>query len=484
MRARYRGKTVIAGVDELYQTNAIRFKIQGFHRLLREFPLYRGSLVLVQVCFQQRSVTAAGQQQRLYEQQVEAAAAACNAEFPRSVELVLLSGSYYPASERMALWRVADVYLNTALAQGLNLHPQEYLLARREAGGIVIVSEFANSHEFLNGALSVNPWDVTSIVGQLETALAMSRQEVAVRQQRDILSISRREKKLWSSLVIQNLVESKSRDTVETTRSLGLSDDDLNSVVIHLDVESLPASQQMAQVHQRYAQTDSHLFILDYGGTLIAKEGLNRDLKDDFRGVQNRSPSPPMACVLQRLCDDPRNEVWVISSSGGLAMEKTLGGFARLGLIAVNGLKVRPVGLRRRGDAQPQASEWQPSPEYQKKSLPYLEEILSLCGDYVFRTNGSTLYHDNYVVRFHYQYCDPDFGKQMAEHLTLELEELLRDVSVKVVHDAGVVEVRSFLGTRGDIVKMLLQRYRDSHGANPQMVTCIGDSAMDEPMFE
>ena len=108
---------------------------------------------------------------------------------------------------------------------------------------------------------------------------------------------------------------------------------------------------------------------------------------------------------------------------------------------------------------------------------------MALCQDYVFQTNGSTLYHDNYVVRYHYQYCDPDLGKQMADKLVSELQELLRDVSVKIVHDVGGVEVRSFLGTRGAIVKTLLQQYKEEHQADPEMVFCMGDSMVDEPMF-
>lgn len=96
---------MVAGVDELYQTNAIRYKIQGFHRLLREFPGYRNHLVLVQVCFRQRSLVA--RTQKLYETQICDAAEACNKEFPGSVDLQMLTGSYFSIQQRMALWRVA-----------------------------------------------------------------------------------------------------------------------------------------------------------------------------------------------------------------------------------------------------------------------------------------------------------------------------------------------------------------------------------------
>lgn len=94
------------------------------------------------------------------------------------------------------------------------------------------------------------------------------------------------------------------------------------------------------------------------------------------------------------------------------------------------------------------------------------------------------MYHDNYVVRFHYQYCDPDFGKLMAEKLVEELKVLLANVSVKIVHDVGVIEVRSFLGTRGDIVKTLLHQYHEKNKKDPDFVFCMGDSSIDEYMFQ
>ena len=50
--------------------------------------------------------------------------------------------------------------------------------------------------------------------------------------------------------------------------------------------------------------------------------------------------------------------------------------------------------------------------------------------------------------------------------------------------DVGVVEVRSFLGTRGDIVKTLLHQYHEKNKKDPDFVFCMGDSSIDEYMFQ
>ena len=100
------------------------------------------------------------------------------------------------------------------------------------------MSEFANAHEFLNGALSLNPWDINDIVTQLEKAIEMSDNEVFSRQTRDLDSIVKREKRLWSSQVIQNLLDSHPEDAIQTTRVPGavLTEDEVHSIQQHLDV--------------------------------------------------------------------------------------------------------------------------------------------------------------------------------------------------------------------------------------------------------
>ena len=198
----------------------------------------RRRVVLVQVCFRPRSIQAGGARQKSYESQLREEAAACNAEFPDSVALHLLTGSFYPVQKRLALWKAADLYLYTAFAQGLNPHPQEYLLARAQEGGVLVVSEFASAHEFLNGALPVNPWDVESIAQQIETAVEMGK-EVTLRQNRDLESIQKREQKVWLSLVLRNLVESLSEESMQTSRDPGdglLSEDDADSLLLPLNV--------------------------------------------------------------------------------------------------------------------------------------------------------------------------------------------------------------------------------------------------------
>ena len=234
-KQQFGNKTIIAGVDELTQTNVIQLKIKAFHQFLRDYPGFRNHVVLVQVCFQQRS---ASNVYHMYESQIIEAANQCNEDFPNSVDLRMLRGSFISIEDRIALWKVSRIYLNTSVSQGLNLHPQEFLLTRKQEGGIAIVSEFVSSHEFLNGALSVNPWDINSIISQLEKALDMGVAEIKLRQHRDIDSINKRDKRKWASNVINAVLQNDSEESIQTSKQPGqeLINEDLPAVTYHLDV--------------------------------------------------------------------------------------------------------------------------------------------------------------------------------------------------------------------------------------------------------
>ena len=51
------------------------------------------------------------------------------------------TGRNAPILERVAMWMSADVWIGTAIREGLNLHPLEFVFCGQEAG-VVIASEF------------------------------------------------------------------------------------------------------------------------------------------------------------------------------------------------------------------------------------------------------------------------------------------------------------------------------------------------------
>jgi trehalose 6-phosphate synthase len=73
-----------------------------------------------------------------------------------------LHQSYSP-QELAALYRAADVMLVTPLRDGMNLVAKEYVAARSDNGGAVVLSEFAGAAYELRQAFLCNPHDVDAL---------------------------------------------------------------------------------------------------------------------------------------------------------------------------------------------------------------------------------------------------------------------------------------------------------------------------------
>lgn len=78
--------------------------------------------------------------------------------------------------EMCAWYQVADIHLNTPIADGMNLIAKEYIAARRPAGALVISSTMGAAQQ-LKEALIVPPADITAIALALEKALGMPEVE-------------------------------------------------------------------------------------------------------------------------------------------------------------------------------------------------------------------------------------------------------------------------------------------------------------------
>jgi trehalose 6-phosphate synthase/phosphatase len=93
---------------------------------------------------------------------------AINAKYPGAVNHELVQGT--TLKERLALWRAADVLLLTAIREGLNMMPMEYIFARKdmENAGVVIASEFSLCSTLLNGAIKINPFNIQNVSDMMD----------------------------------------------------------------------------------------------------------------------------------------------------------------------------------------------------------------------------------------------------------------------------------------------------------------------------
>lgn len=172
------GVRLLLGVDRLDYTKGIPERLQAFERLLERRPALRGAVSLLQVTAPGR----AGPAYRQLEQQVRRLAARINARFGDAHWTpVALHLDGADAATVTACYRACDACLVTSLHDGMNLVAKEFVAARVDLRGVLVLSRHAGAAAELGHALAVDPRDLDALAGALEAALVMAPHEQAAR---------------------------------------------------------------------------------------------------------------------------------------------------------------------------------------------------------------------------------------------------------------------------------------------------------------
>ena len=169
------------GVDRLDYTKGIQERLLAVERLLERFPTFRGRFTFVQLAAPSRTVIEAYKRMT---QEVEDIAARVNERFAdpegRWKPIVLLRSHHEPPSV-FRFYRAADVCYVSSLHDGMNLVAKEFVAARDDERGVLVLSRFTGAARELTEALVVNPYDLEEASAALATALTMPREEQAER---------------------------------------------------------------------------------------------------------------------------------------------------------------------------------------------------------------------------------------------------------------------------------------------------------------
>jgi trehalose 6-phosphate synthase len=170
---------IILGVDRLDYTKGISVRLAAFEELLEDGALEAPGTVLVQVATPSRErVEHYVHMRETIEQQVGHINGIYGAIGGPAVHYFNQS---MPREELAALYRAADVMLVTPYRDGMNLVAKEYVAARGDLGGALVLSEFAGAAAELKQAFLVNPHDIAGVKNQLVRALRVEPAEGARR---------------------------------------------------------------------------------------------------------------------------------------------------------------------------------------------------------------------------------------------------------------------------------------------------------------
>ncbi|MBL8287142.1 MAG: trehalose-6-phosphate synthase [Rubrivivax sp.] len=163
------------GVDRFDYTKGILERLNAVERLLEKYPQWLERFVFVQVAAPTRSDL---DEYRNFQERVERLAERINSRFGRpGYKPVHLLAQHHDHEALTELYRAANLCVVTSLHDGMNLVSKEYVAARDDLAGVLVLSRFAGAARELHEALIVNPYHVEETADALHRAATMPAAE-------------------------------------------------------------------------------------------------------------------------------------------------------------------------------------------------------------------------------------------------------------------------------------------------------------------
>ena len=163
------------GVDRLDYTKGVEERLAAVEQLLERFPEYRGRFVFVQLAAPSRTAI---ERYRQLNESVELISAQINNRFEQGAyRPIILLRSHHEPPAVFRYYRAADVCYVSSLHDGMNLVAKEFVAAREDERGVLVLSQFTGAAHELTEALIVNPYDLDEASSALAAALGMSADE-------------------------------------------------------------------------------------------------------------------------------------------------------------------------------------------------------------------------------------------------------------------------------------------------------------------
>ena len=193
------------GVDRVDYTKGIIERFRGIERFLELNPGYQRRFTFVQIGAPSRTDI---ERYRQFLDHVSAEAERINARFQagRWKPIVLLS-KHHSHEQIDRYYRAASVCLVTSLHDGMNLVAKEFVAARDDERGVLILSTFAGAALELGDALLVNPYDVQQLAEAIHKSLDMPEEQQAARMIHMRAQVREHNVYRWAANLLSDLTE-------------------------------------------------------------------------------------------------------------------------------------------------------------------------------------------------------------------------------------------------------------------------------------
>ncbi|HWX79813.1 MAG TPA: trehalose-6-phosphate synthase [Steroidobacteraceae bacterium] len=204
------------GVERWDFTKGILERFQALEALLDKDPRHRGRISLLQIAAPSRSQLPAYQ---ALQKQTYSEVERINAKFAEGDwHPIILIDEHQEPQRVFELYRAADFCLVNSLHDGMNLVAKEFVAARDDEDGVLILSTFAGASRELTEAVLVNPFDVNETADAMEIAMRMGRDERRTRMSLMRRTVKENNVYRWAGRVLMDAARIRQRQSLRSAR--------------------------------------------------------------------------------------------------------------------------------------------------------------------------------------------------------------------------------------------------------------------------
>jgi trehalose 6-phosphate synthase len=191
---------IAVGVDRMDYTKGIPERFRAVDRFLDRYPAWRNRFVFLQMGAPSRTAI---REYRELNEEIDGLAHHINQKYGSGDwKPICMARAHHSVEDVFASYRAANVCVVSSLHDGMNLVAKEFVAARNDNQGVLILSPFTGAAREMPEALLVNPYATDEFADALNTALTMAADEQKRRMQRLRAQVSEHNIYRWAGLLL------------------------------------------------------------------------------------------------------------------------------------------------------------------------------------------------------------------------------------------------------------------------------------------
>jgi trehalose 6-phosphate synthase len=199
------GRKLLLSIDRIDYTKGIPERLKAIDRFLDKYPQFKEKFTFLQM----------GQMTRIHLPKYKALNDRINAlvsdinwkHYSNGWEPLVFVRRHLSLREIVALYSLADVCIVSSLHDGMNLVAKEFVSAKAEDGGVLMLSQFTGASRELHDAVLINPYDVEQFSDAIFQAFSLSEDEAKKRMNKMRQVVLNNNIYRWAGKILSELLK-------------------------------------------------------------------------------------------------------------------------------------------------------------------------------------------------------------------------------------------------------------------------------------